>query len=77
MVRQVGMADSRRPLETVRNDKGAGHQIDTKALVKSRMRSGILRSPRGCSSVGRALRSQRRSRRFESAHLHSNILVRL
>src|SRR5688500_14112611 len=25
----------------------------------------------GCSSVGRALRSQRRSRRFESAHLHS------
>ncbi len=25
---------------------------------------------RGCSSVGRALRSQRRSRRFESAHLH-------
>src|SRR5205807_3708468 len=26
---------------------------------------------RGCSSVGRALRSQRRSRRFESAHLHT------
>lgn len=27
-------------------------------------------NPRGCSSAGRALRSQRRSRRFESAHLH-------
>ena len=27
-------------------------------------------TPRGCSSAGRALRSQRRSRRFESAHLH-------
>ena len=29
--------------------------------------SGLLR---GCSSVGRALRSQRRGRRFESVHLH-------
>ena len=29
-------------------------------------------SLRGCSSAGRALRSQRRSRRFESAHLHSS-----
>ena len=28
------------------------------------------RSPRGCSSAGRAPRSQRGSRRFESAHLH-------
>ena len=32
-----------------------------------------LLDPRGCSSAGRALRSQRRSRRFESAHLHRNI----
>jgi len=32
-------------------------------------------SPRGCSSAGRALRSQRRSRRFESAHLHQIVLT--
>ncbi len=27
----------------------------------------------GCSSVGRALRSQRRGRRFESGHLHREV----
>ena len=38
-------------------------------------RPASLLGPRGCSSVGRALRSQRRSRRFESAHLHRKLWI--
>ena len=36
----------------------------------------ILESSRGCSSAGRALRSQCRGRGFESLHLHQRVQVR-